>query len=262
MKFKVVPRDKIEAGRYDLRFHSGEEEINDLAHSIEVNGLICPLAVREEGDKYPLIAGRRRLRALDKLGRTEIECAVLDEGDEVGALVKGIVENTERVGLSPLERALAFQRIIETYGLNQKGLADSLSRTPSYVSHHLRLLQRIHKKILQYLHERKLVFGHAQALMTLKDKNVQLELADRAIKDNWTVEDIWVEVDLARPTEDLTDREKSLNEIERDIIKEFKKEWRTKINVQQGKKEETVSIRFASRSELLALAKRLLKALG
>ncbi len=262
MRYQVIPRSKIKVTGYRLRFKSGREDIDDLATSIERNGLICPLAVSRQGNNFSLVAGERRLSACEKLGMKEIPCVILDEGGKAEALIKGIVENIERLDLSPLERAKGFEEAIAVYGETEEEIAGKIGRSQSYVSHHLRLLKRLHPAILQYLHKAELTFGHAQTLMTLDDREKQLEIAEKVVKDDLTVQDTWVLVDLARPTKDLTDREKALNEIERDIIKEFKKEWRRKINIKQGKKEETVTIRFASRGELLGLAKRIIKALG
>jgi len=108
----------------------------------------------------------------------------------------------------------------------------------------------------------KIMFGHAQVLMRLDDQEKQLEIAEMAIKDGLTVKQTAIEVDLARPEEELTDLEKELNDVERDIVSEFGDDWRVTVDILQGKKLETVLLKFGSRDEIAELAKRLLKAVS
>lgn len=262
MKFQLIPRDKIRIGEYQLRFRSGVMKIEDLARSIKQNGLICPLAVSRKGDYYSLIAGERRLLACEKLGWEEIPCVILDQEGDADILIQGIVENIERIDLSPLERAEGFEEVIDVYGTTEEEVAEKIGRTQSYVSHHRRLLRKLNPAVLKYLHEGKLTFGHAQALMTLDDLEKQLEIANKVVMDELTVKDTWLLVDLARPLKELTENEKELNAIEEDLMQEFKKEWRKSINVRTGKKRETVLLRFGSRDEIRELARRLLAAVS
>ena len=262
MKFQIIPRDEIEVAGYRLRFASGEEDIEDLAHSIEVNGLICPLAVESRGKGYRLIAGERRLAALDELGWKEVPCVVLNVRGDVYDLVMGMAENMDRVDLSPWERALGLEELVTTYSLTEEEVGRRLNRSPSYVSHHRRLLRKIHPKIRKYLHNGNITFGHAQILMRLEDQKKQLEIAEMAINDGLTVKQTALEVDQARPKEELTDKEKELNAVERDISAEFGDDWRVTVDILQGKQLETVLLKFGSRKEIADLAKRLLKSVS
>ena len=262
MQFQLISREKIKAAGYRLRFASGEENIEDLAHSIEVNGLICPLAVAKRRKAYRLIAGERRLAALDALGWKEIPCVVLNVKGDVNDLVTGMAENMDRVDLSPWERALGLEELVTVYGLPEEEVGRRLNRSRTYVSHYRRLLRKVHPEILKYLHEGKIMFGHAQVLMRLDDQEKQLEIAEMAIKDGLTVKQTAIEVDLARPEEELTDLEKELNDVERAIVSEFVDDWRVIVDILQGKKLETVLLKFGSREELEELVDRIKKALS
>ena len=260
IKIQLIPRDQSRGAGYRMRFASGEEDIEDLAHSIEVNGLICPLAVAKRGKGYGLIAGERRLAALDELGWKDIPCVVLNVTGEVYDLVMGMAENMDRVDLSPWERALGLEELVKVYGMSEEDVGRRLNRSQSYVSHHRRLLRKVHPKIRKYLHKGDITFGHAQVLMKLDDQEKQLEIADMAINDGLTVKQTALEVDQARPREELTDKEKELNEVERNIRSEFGDDWRVTVDILQGKQLETVLLKFGTRREITELVNRLLKA--
>ncbi len=219
MKLQNIPRKKINIEEYQLRFMSGVMEIDSLARSIEEVCLISPLSVRRSGANYRLIAGQRRLAALDRLGWKDIPCVILDSRGKADDLVKGIVENIERLDLSPLDRAKRFAEAIENYGYSEEKLARVISRSRTYISHHLRLLKKVHPLIQQYVHEGKLTFGHARVLMQLEDRKKQLEIADRIIKDGLTIRVTASIVAQARPLEEETDTEKGMNATERIVWK-------------------------------------------
>ncbi len=262
MRFEAIPREKIKVEGYRLRFKSGMMEIDELVESIKGHGLICPLAVSKEGEHYLLIAGERRLQALDKLKWKEIPSVILNAPGEDERLFMGIAENTERLEISPLERAMAFKEEVDTYGHTHEYVAEKIGRNRSYVTNHTRLLDRLHPKVLRYLHDGELNFGQAEALMKLDDKEEQLRIADLTIKKNYTVRDVRLAVDQARPEEELTDVEIELNEVERDVKKEFGDDWRIVVNIIQGKKLETIQLKFGNRNEAKILTKRLLKAVS
>ena len=208
-----------------------------------------------------MLAGFRRLRALDKLGWKEIPCAILDVKGDRDALIKGIVESIERLDLSPLERARGFDELIDNYGSTQSEIADKTGRSQGYISQHIRLLKNLNPKVLRYLHDGKITFGHARALIRLEDQEKQLEIADRIIAEQLNVKEAELVVDLARPERELTDREKELNTIERDVMKKLSKEWRTRIIIRQGRKREKILINFSDRSELKEMLSRIVAAL-
>lgn len=261
MRFRNLPLKEISTKGYQVRFESGRENIEDLAESIEKNGLICPPTISKKGDRYYLISGNRRLRAVKKLGWKEIPCVILEEIGDEDSLVKSIVENMERLDLTPLEKAKGFQELKDTYHVTEEEIAQKTGRDRTDISHHLRLLKKLHHKVLEYLHKGKITFGHARVLMKLEDKNKQISIAKEVIKRDLSVEDTAALVDLSRPKEELTEREKELNAIERDIMSHLKKDWRKKVNIHTGKKEEKLLVTFSSREELKNLLSRLLRAL-
>ncbi|MCX6347982.1 MAG: ParB/RepB/Spo0J family partition protein, partial [Candidatus Aureabacteria bacterium] len=261
MRLLEVEREKITAPVYRIRFQSGTKEVEELARSIQANGLLCPLLVKVAGGgKYSLVAGARRLAALDKLGWEKAPCLELGDADEGDSLIKGIAENIGRLDLFPLERGMAFAEIVEKYGYTQRELSEKIGKDESYVSHYLRLLKLIHPKILDLLRAGKISYGHGQALMILDDQEEQLALARRIVAEHLTIAETALLVDQARPVGELTDREKEFNAVERDVMK-LKKEWRSRIKMTQGKKQEAIHINFLRREELKELLRKIADAL-
>jgi len=222
-----------------------------------MNGLLCPPSATSKGGKYVLAFGHRRLAAVKKLNWKEVTIIVLDGMDEKDLVVKTLVENIEKVDLTPLEKAKAYQNMLEELDITQQELEHRCGRSRSEIANHIRLLNRLNHHILNWLEEWKLSFGHAKVLMMLDDKNKQLEICGEVVEKDLSIRDTALLVDRARPREELTDKEKELNKIESDIMRAFKNEWRKRINIRQGKKEEKLVVSFKDRAELKNLIQRL-----
>jgi len=253
MQLKKVSVNDIIAAKYQMRFNTATKDIDGLARSIKMNGLLCPPSATSKGSKYILVFGHRRLEAVKKLNWKEITLIVLDGMDEKDLVIKTLVENIEKIDLTPLEKAKAYQNMIEELEVTQYELADRCGRDQSEIAHHIRLLSRLNHYILDYLEKGKISFGHAKVLMMLDDKNKQ--------EKELSIRDTALLVDRARPRGELTEEEKEFNRIESDIMKSFKSEWRRRINIRQGKKEEKLVVSFKDREELKDLLQRLSRVL-
>lgn len=164
--------EKICANPYQPRTVFGED-ISELAESIRLNGLIQPLTVKADDDKYVLIAGERRLRALKSLGRTSAPCIILDVTDRNSAVL-ALVENIQRKDLHFFDEAEALSKLLDFYGMTQEDAAIRLGKTQSTVANKLRLLklsENVREKIRQYGFTER----HARALLKLPNEALQLE---------------------------------------------------------------------------------------
>ncbi len=225
MKLLMIDREKIKIEGYRLRFKSGRMDIEDMVNSIKTHGLLCPIVVSKENGSFQLIAGERRLTAMDQLGWKKIPAVDKDSEGGADILIMGLVENIVRLNLSPLERAMAMQEIIETYKYTQEELADKLGVDRSTAAHFLRMIHTLHPEILKYVHESNITFGHAKVLMRLKDQEAQLKIANRIVADDLTISQTALLVDQARPPSELTPEEKELNAVERDIERVSGPNW-------------------------------------
>jgi ParB family chromosome partitioning protein len=168
-----------------------EAELADLVSSIRENGLLQPLVVRPApgaADRYELIAGERRFRALGQLEWTEAPVLVREADDET-LLVLALVENLQREALNPLEEAEGYEALAERFGLKHADIARAVGKDRSTVANLVRLL-KLPVSIRKLLESGALSQGHARALLTVADPVHAAELARQAAKDGWSVREV------------------------------------------------------------------------
>jgi ParB family chromosome partitioning protein len=168
-----------------------DEELEDLTSSIRENGLLQPLVVRSapgSADRYELIAGERRFRALTRLEWAEAPVMIREASDET-LLVLALVENLQREALNPLEEAEGYEALAEKHGMKQAEIAKAVGKDRSTVANLVRLL-KLPLSIRKLVEAGSLTPGHARALLTLEDPMVAAELAKRAAKEGWSVREV------------------------------------------------------------------------
>lgn len=163
-----VPVEKIQPSRYQPRIKFDEEKLEELSQSIQQNGLIQPLTVREMSDHYELIAGERRYRACRMAGFKEIPCYVLSPTDDQAAQM-ALVENVQRQDLSAIEEAKSYTQIMKQAHLSQEQLAKKIGKSQSAIANKIRLLN-LPDEIQDGVVEGKITERHARALLTVDDQ--------------------------------------------------------------------------------------------
>jgi len=167
------------------------EELAELTASIRTNGLLQPLLVRPDPagkERYQLVAGERRLRAITGLGWEEVPAVVWEVDDET-LLVLALVENIQRAALSPLDEAEGYRMLGERFGLSPADVAKAVGKDRSTVANALRLL-RLPPSVRRLVEEGSLSAGHARPLLTLDDPAQAANLARRAVADGWSVREV------------------------------------------------------------------------
>ena len=178
--YKLLPIYKIEPNPDQPRQDFDEEELQLLADSIAVHGVIQPLTVRETATGYyQIIAGERRWRAARLANLSEIPVVVI-EADDRKAMELALIENLQRQDLNPVEEALGYQTLMEDYGLTQEQTATQVGKSRPAVANALRLLS-LAPEVLELLRKGELSAGHARAILTLKSEKKQLEAAKKII---------------------------------------------------------------------------------
>lgn len=165
-----------------------EESLADLAASIKENGVIQPVIVRPAKKGYELVAGERRWRAARLAGLKEIP-ALVRELDEQANAVYALIENMQREDLNPIEEAQGVKLIMEKYGFTQEETAKMVGKSRPYIANSLRLLT-LPEKVREYIVSGKLSMGHAKAIAGLSGEELQIEAADKAVKEGWSVRQI------------------------------------------------------------------------
>jgi ParB family chromosome partitioning protein len=159
--------DAVLPNPHQPRKHFSAEALNDLARSIQQSGILQPIVVRRNGDAYELVAGERRWRAARMAGLATVPAVVRDIPDE-RMLEAALVENIQRADLNPLEKAQAFQRLLDQFGYTQQGLSERVGQERSTVANPLRLLE-LPSGVKEALVKGTISMGHARALLALRD---------------------------------------------------------------------------------------------
>lgn len=162
-----LPVQRIIPNRFQPRTVFIDERIEELSQTIEAHGIIQPIVVRGIGDdKYELIAGERRWRAVQKLGWEKIP-AIIKQMDDSQTASVALIENLQREELTAIEEAMAYAKLLELHGLTQEGLAQKLGKGQSTIANKLRLL-KLPQSIQDALLQKKVTERHARALIVLK----------------------------------------------------------------------------------------------
>ena len=178
--YQLLPIYKVEPNPDQPRHDFDEEELQALADSISINGVIQPLTVRElSSGYYQIIAGERRWRAARLANLSEVPVVVI-EADDRKAMELALIENLQRQDLNPVEEALGYQSLIEEYGLTQEDAAKRVGKSRPAVANSLRLLG-LCPTVLEKLRAGELSAGHARAVLTLKTDKKQQEAAQKII---------------------------------------------------------------------------------
>lgn len=165
-----------------------DEKLEELAKSILENGVIQPILVAKNEDGYSIIAGERRWRAAKKAGLRKIP-AIIKQYDTTKKKQIALIENIQREDLNIIEVAKAIKELMETEGYSQSEVAKITGKNLSTVSNIMRLL-KLPEKVLDYILQGKLVEGQARALLAVKDKEKQIEIAEKIIEKNLTVREV------------------------------------------------------------------------
>ena len=178
--YQMLPLHKVEPNPDQPRHDFPEDELQALADSITVHGIIQPLTVRlMPSGYYQIIAGERRWRAARLAGLSEVP-AVIIEADDKTATELALIENLQRQDLNPVEEALGYRRLMDEYGLTQEETAEQVGKSRPTVANALRLLS-LCPAVLEQVKKGELTAGHARAVLTLKSEKKQQEAAQKII---------------------------------------------------------------------------------
>jgi ParB family chromosome partitioning protein len=178
----------VRANPYQPRTTFDEKALDELAASILQLGVIQPITVRVVDEGFEVISGERRLRAARRAGLKRIP-AYVREADSEAMIEMAIVENIQREELNPIEVALGYQRLIDECSLTQEQVAQKVGKNRATVANLLRLL-RLPPRIQASLRDGRVSVGHARALVTVSDDNVQLELIETIEKNDLSVREV------------------------------------------------------------------------
>lgn len=178
--------EDIEPNRGQPRTEFDEEALSQLSESIREHGVLQPILVRPIfGGGYQIVAGERRYRASMLAGLSEIP-VIIRELDDLKTMELALIENLQRENLSPMEEAKGYKTLMETHGLTQEEVANSVGKSRPAVANALRLL-KLPEYVQALVAEGKLSAGHARALAAIEDPDRICELAEEIIEKGLSV---------------------------------------------------------------------------
>ena len=253
-----VELSRIEPNPGQPRSIFEEEALQELARSIRTYGVIQPIILKEEGDgQYLIIAGERRYRAAEMAGLDKIPAYIKTTEDENIAEL-ALIENIQREDLNAIETALAYQRLIDANGFTQEQLSERVGKKRTTVTNYLRLL-KLPAEIQVGLKDKRIDMGHARALLSVEDPEVQLALYEQILTQGLSVRSV---EELARNAsaevkqQQATDPARAPRKLLPDEFKILKEHlatfFQTKVNLTYDERngKGKITIPFASEKEL------------
>lgn len=249
-----IELSKIQPNPEQPRSVFEQEALDELAASIRTLGVIQPITLKEiESDKYMIISGERRYRASLAAGLTSIPAYIRTAEDD-NVVEMALIENIQREDLNSIEIALAYQKLIDNYGLTQEKLSERIGKKRTTIANYLRLL-KLPAEIQVGLKDKRIDMGHARALIPVDDPEVQLALYEQIIQDGLSVRQVEEMVrSIANGQQTVkkkTETKESPSE-EFDLLKEqLSNFFQTKVQLVCNKKGKgKITIPFASEEEL------------
>jgi ParB family chromosome partitioning protein len=182
---REIDIDLVDPNPHQPRSRFREEGIEELAQSIRATGIIQPVVVRPQGERFQLIAGERRWRAAQRSGLHRIPAIVRDVPDHL-ALEMTLVENLQREDLNPVEQARAFETLVTMFNLTQEEAAARTGKDRTTIANSIRLL-KLEGQILAMIEDGRLTAGHGRALLAIEPLAQRLAAAKRAAEGRLTV---------------------------------------------------------------------------
>jgi ParB family chromosome partitioning protein len=200
---RLIDRTQIIPNPAQPRKVFEEQDLNELADSIKLMGVLQPLIVRPAtGDaqgKFEIVAGERRWRASERAGISQVPVIIKDLGD-LESLEIAMVENVQRANLNPIEEAKGYQRLMDEFSLSQQAVADRVGKDRATVANILRI-NKLPEEVQNLLSSGALSVGHAKVLLALKDNRAQVSLAKKAVEDSLSVRALELLVSQSAPLE-------------------------------------------------------------
>jgi len=249
----LVPIERVLAGRGQPRRHFDEAHLDELAASIRENGILQPLVVVASGGSFELIAGERRLRAASRAGLEQVPVVLHEAAGDAELLELALVENLQREDLGPLERARAYQRLLDAHGLTQEEVAHKIGKSRASVANTLRLLS-LPQPVLDAIEQGLLSEGHGRALLGLPTATRQIEAMQAAVRRGLSVREVEQLAKAAvAPAGPAGPRAKSEKTAATPVEADLSRALGTRVRLHGGGKKGRIEIEYYSHEELVRL---------
>ena len=235
-----VSLEDIDPNATQPRTYFDEKALNDLALSIKALGVIQPITLRKEGNRFEIISGERRFRASKIAGLKSVPAYIRLVNDQE-LLEMALVENIQREDLDAIEIALTYQRLLEEIGMTQENLSQRVGKERSTITNSIRLL-RLDPDVQNAIRSGEISAGHGRAIISVEDEQKQKELFDKILKQGLSVRQTEQEANLLKNPKvhvkkNKTELSNNFKRVEKNLadILEVKVEIKTAANGKKGK---------------------------
>lgn len=250
----MLKLDLVQPNKEQPRKTFDEEKINELAESIKNYGVLQPLLVQKNDSFYEIIAGERRWRAAKAAGLKEVP-AVLKEYSKQEAMEISLIENVQRADLNPIEEALGYRQLIDEFGLTQQEIAVRVAKSRTAITNTMRLL-KLDEQIQNMLVQGVITSGHARALLSLEDTQMQLKAAKEILDKKLSVRETErlvkrLQKEASGEKKEEKKKDETLALIYQDLEDRMKSVMGTKVSIHnKDKNKGRIEIEYYSEAEL------------
>ncbi len=230
----------ISPNPFQPRHDFSDEELKELSESISQKGLLQPILLRKHGDGYQIVAGERRYRAFQKLGKPHIPAMIRDQISDRDMMELALIENVQRVQLNPIEEAQAYEQLVNACGMTHEEISTQVGKSRVAVTNTLRLL-KLEENVRQWLREGKLTAGHGRALLQYHGEE-QVHRARNILDTALNVRQVEKRTVPAIP--------KPLDANARAFLEELRSLLGLKVSLRGGSRKGVVEVHYTSRDEI------------
>ncbi|MEN3046303.1 MAG: ParB/RepB/Spo0J family partition protein [Candidatus Hydrothermales bacterium] len=241
-----IPVSNIRKSKFQPRIRLTPESLKELVDSIKEKGIIEPIIVRPIEDGFEIVAGHRRFLAAQELGLETVPCIVKELTEREAAEIS-IIENIQRENLTPIEEAIAIRKLIEEFNLTHEEVAKKIGKSRVYVTNILRLL-KLPDRIKEKLEKGEISEGHARALLSVKNEEEMIKLAEEIVKSKISVREIEKKVFKKNDKREFEKEEEML-----------RKKWGVEVKISFKGKSGKIEFVFKNENEFKFLLEELLK---
>jgi ParB family chromosome partitioning protein len=245
---KELKINEIEPNVYQPRKKFDDQKLIQLSDSIKEHGIVQPIIVRKEENIYKIVAGERRWRAARLAGLNSVPVIIKDVSNKQ-VMEMALIENIQREDLNPIEEAEAYERLLNEYNMTQEELSKSIGKNRSTIANIIRLLA-LSKKVKESLIDGEITNGHARALISIEDEEIQEKICKEIIKKSLNVRET---ENLVKRIQISNDDNKKVKSVDENIIKiedDLKKIFGTKVKLFNKNKKGKIMIEYYSNEEL------------
>ncbi|MFN3780808.1 MAG: ParB/RepB/Spo0J family partition protein [Candidatus Kapaibacteriota bacterium] len=259
--FKEVEISQIRFNPYQPRKDFAEQNIEELAESIKLNGVIQPITLRKIDDGYQLISGERRIRAALKAGLSKIPAFIIKVDEDYKMLEIALIENIQREDLNPIDLANGLKKLSEEFNLTQEEIAKRVGKDRSTITNLIRLL-KLPIPVQDSLRKGEISIGHAKVLLSLADDDSIKQVWKKIIKDNLSVRETEKIISKFTSKSESFDKQSNIQKKDINITyfeNEISKVVGTKVRIQNKNNKGKIIIDYYSLDELERIIEKLIK---